>query len=46
MSVTVFNPFLTKDDLAKALANGAGTVDNPGPGSGLDYAGWGRERSG
>ncbi|WP_394825817.1 esterase-like activity of phytase family protein [Pendulispora albinea] len=38
-SLKALNPYLTQHDLTKALDNGAGTVDNPAPGSGLDYVG-------
>jgi Esterase-like activity of phytase len=38
-SMQVMNPFLTAGQLTDALANGANTVDAPGPGSGLDWAG-------
>jgi alkaline phosphatase len=38
-SLKAINPYLTDAQLAAAIANGAGTVDQPGIGSGLDYAG-------
>ncbi|HEY2747991.1 MAG TPA: hypothetical protein VGL86_25385, partial [Polyangia bacterium] len=38
-SMTVLNPYLTATDLTNAIANGAMTTDDPGPGSGLEYGG-------
>ena len=38
-SLKAFNPYLTQADLDGAIANGAMTTDDPGPGSGLVYAG-------
>ena len=38
-SMQVMVPYLTSQDLANAMTNGAGTTDAPGPGSGLEYAG-------
>ena len=38
-SLTVMNPYLTPQQLADGLTNGAATTDAPGPGSGLEYGG-------
>ena len=38
-SMAILNPYLTATDLANAITNGAMTTDDPGPGSGLEYAG-------